>query len=205
MGQRHVAGSDRIGSILLVALVVAAGMFVAYLNGFFKDDQPYSLCPDNRSSTELVTDSRVMEEGADYTGRGPHHLIVDGPSFFAEESLPEGWVVPRESSHAYRTDHIQLVVCEYVYAIGAEGDLQTCSYTPIDGGPTSTFTTQSAKYDYKVYEATTGKLRAAFTLEGVTHPCAKVRTVPGGSALNTESPASPDYKELERELEPLVF
>jgi hypothetical protein len=199
--------AERALPIFLVAAVVGGGTLAfgpAVFSGLFDGDQVFSLCPDDRASTQIVSDSRMIEEAPEYQGPGPHRLIVDGPSG-ATEGMREDWVVPRESNGRYRIDQLQLVVCEYRYAVGTAGDLQMCPYTPVGGGQTSTFTAQSAKYDYKVYEATTGKQLTDFTLDGVTKDCADFRTVVGESAQHSKFPAYPDYDELERKLEPLVM
>lgn len=67
----------------------------------------------------------------------------------------------------------------------------------------SSFTVQSAKYDYRVFEAATGRTLASFTIKGVAGTCAAFRMLHGDS-LHATYPAEPDYAELKRLLEPLV-
>ncbi|WP_433018224.1 hypothetical protein [Kribbella sp. CA-294648] len=138
-----------------------------------EDDRPFSLCPPDRESSQIVSNSRMAEEGTPYRGPGPHRLIVDGPSD-ATGGLPASWV-PARASGAYQVEDLQLVVCEYQYAVGSKGPLQTCGFRPVGGGPVHTLTAQSATYDYKVYEVTSGRQVTSFTLEAVAKPFANSR------------------------------
>lgn len=188
-----------------VVIVLPAAIAVApsVLDELTDDDRVFSLCPSDREATEVVQGTKMIEDAPAYTGRGPHKIIVDGPSG-ATDGLPDDWVPARGEGGAYQVGELELVACEYQYAVGAEGDLETCTYTPIGGGPTSTFTARSAKYDYRVYEATTGKLLTSFTLDAVAETCAAHRSVPGGEATHSTFAGYPDDEELERRLEPLV-
>lgn len=122
----------RTQGVLFIVVAAAVAAFAHYQDTdgqLFDDDQTYSLCPDDKSSTEVIRDSRMIEEAPAYTGPGPHRIVVDGLSFATRE-LPEDWVPPRESNGRHRVDTLELVACEYQYAVGDEGDLKTCSYRP---------------------------------------------------------------------------
>jgi hypothetical protein len=187
--------------LVVIPAAIAAGPSV--VRSLTKDDRTFSLCPDDRNTDQVVSGSRMAEEGAAYRGPGPHPLIVDGPTQ-AHGSLPKSWVPPRASNGAYQIDNLQLVVCEYEYAVGAKADLGTCSFRPVNGGPVYRYTQQSATYDYKVYEATTGTMLTRFTLEAVGGKCADYREVPAGAPRDSRFPGSPDYDVLQRRLQPLV-
>ena len=186
--------------IVLPAAIAVAPTVIAELTD---DDRVFSLCPADRAAEEVVQGTKMIEDAPAYAGKGPHRIIVDGPTG-ATDSLPDDWVPAREANGAYRVGELELVACEYRYAVGEEGDLETCGYTPIGGGATSTFTAESAKYDYRVYEATTGELIESFTLEAVSRDCVDFRTLYGDSPRHERFAGYPSYEELRRRLEPLV-
>ncbi|MFF1822573.1 hypothetical protein ACFVWG_35045 [Kribbella sp. NPDC058245] len=163
-----------------------------------KDRRPYSLCPPERGDTEVVRKSRMAEESAPYRGAGPHQVVAVGDVDLTSR-LPEAWV-PAEG----RFDQLQVVACGYQYDVGADGVLATCRYTPLQGGAEYTVSQQSAKYDYRVYEANTGKVLGSFTLEAVSTGCAEFKSVYAGQT-GSEVTAEPDGKELQRKLQPFVM
>jgi hypothetical protein len=71
------------------------------------------------------------------------------------------------------------------------------------GSAISSVTTQSAKYDYYVFETATGRLLTSFTVKGEYRDCAET-TVVHGPPTHETMPAHPDLAELKRLLEPLV-
>jgi hypothetical protein len=189
---------------LLALLVLFAGAAVLILvrHPFFADDDTYSLCPKDRSSTTAVRPSRMIDESRPYQGPGPHHVVVVGPSD-ATDALPGDWHPPRATGWAHRVDTLELVACEYRYGVGDEGDLGSCGWKAVGGSAVYTVTTQSAKYDYHIFVAATGRLLTSFTVKGVYRECVEttVRHGPGG---HETTPASTDLTELKRLLEPLV-
>lgn len=188
---------------VVIVLPAAIAVMPTVVDELTDDDRVFSLCPADRDATEVVQGSKMIEDAPAYAGKGPHRIIVDGPTG-ATDGLPEHWVPSRESNGAYRVGELELAACEYRYAVGHEGDLETCTYTPIGGGPTSSFTARSAKYDYRVYEAATGNLLTSFTLDAAASSCADFRTVYGDSPQHSTFAGYPDYTELRRRLEPLV-
>jgi hypothetical protein len=183
-----------------VAIAVAAGIaFIPSLvSALSEDDREFSLCPEDRGSTQIVSDSQMAEDAADYQGPAPHLV-------FPEAAIPENWEPPRESDGRYQLDKVQLVVCSYQYAVGEKENLRTCLYQPIGGGPYSRVVLQSAKVDYRLYEAATGKLLTSFTLEAVAEDCAKYRKVLKDTDHDTTEAASPDPAEVKRRIEPFVL
>jgi hypothetical protein len=191
---------------LLVVIVIPAAIAAgpALIGVLTEDRRPFSLCPDDRHSDQIVGGSQMAAKGAAYKGPGPHQLIVDGPTY-ADEVMPESWSPPRASNHAWQIEELQLVACEYRYDVGVEEDLNTCVFRSIDGSESSyRLTQQSAKYDYRVYEVTTGKEVASFTLEAVATECAQFRQIPTG-ANSSEFPGEPDFAQLKRKLQPLIM
>lgn len=93
---------------IAVAIVVAAGIaFIpSIVSSLSEDDREFSLCPEDRASTQIVGDSRMAEDAADYQGPAPH-LVFPGAA------IPENWQPPRESDGRYQLDKVQLVVCSY--------------------------------------------------------------------------------------------
>ncbi|MEV0633428.1 hypothetical protein AB0I77_00310 [Streptomyces sp. NPDC050619] len=152
------------------------------------------------------------EEAASYRGRGPHRIYVDeyadpaspaGTAVEVEDQLPENWLLSRGDSGRYQLDTLQLVACAYQYEVGGEGELGVCRYQDSSGN-TYGDTTVTAKYDFRVYVAATGKLLSTFTVEGEDQSCPTSRWVYPGEGENFDIAAEPDYAEVEHRLKPLV-
>ncbi|WP_344154632.1 hypothetical protein [Kribbella yunnanensis] len=195
---------------LAVMIVIPAGaVLVPHLvkrvtEDLSKDRRTYSLCPRDRGDTDILRKSQMAEDSAPYRGAGPHRVVVAGAGDLTLR-LPKEWVPAQTGAPAeYQLDQLELVACGYQYAVGEEGILQTCKYKPLQGGAEYTVSQQSAKYDYRVYEARTGTPLGSFTLKAVRGDCADFRSVYAG-ATGTEVTADPDDKELQRELQPFVM
>jgi hypothetical protein len=191
------------GALLILATVVAGGAVSVFVHHkFFGEPEVYSLCPADRSSTAVVHPSQILDGSRPYSGPGPHRIVVIGPSD-TTGALPADWHTSRiPNGWGYQVDELELAACEYVYAIGDEGDLGTCRWKEIGGDAVEAVTTKSAKYDYHLFEAATGRLLTTFTVKGVHEGCADTKVI-HGSGHGTMA-AQPDREELKRLLEPLV-
>lgn len=141
------------------------------------DERPFSLCPPSRSATKLTKPSQMGEEAASYRGPGPHRIYADeyaDPAMGTEATvgkvedyLPANWQLSRGDNGRLQLAHLKLVACAYQYAVGGEGELGDCRYSSGDG-----YYFLTAKYDFRVYEAATGKLLSTFTVGGTrtAHP-----------------------------------
>jgi hypothetical protein len=196
----------RAGCGVLVLLVCAAaivGAVVFLYRKFTAEPEVYSLCPADRSSTEVVRPSKILDGARRYAGPGPHRIVIIGPSD-STGALPAEWITPRiPNGWAHEVAELELVACEYVYAVGAEPDLGTCTWNEIGGSRTASVTVQSAKYDYRIFEAANGRLLTTLTVNGVHGECAKVVSIRARPAYTT-APAGPDLAALRQLLEPLV-
>ncbi|MDT7785051.1 MAG: hypothetical protein QOF58_3470, partial [Pseudonocardiales bacterium] len=161
------------------------------------DDREFSLCPPDRGSTQIVRDSQVAEDAAAYQGPGPHPIVPFG-------DIPENWKPPRESDGRYQVDEVQLELCAYQYAVGAKGQLQTCTYREEYGTAYFRIVVQSATVDYRLYEATTGRLLTGFTLEAVGEDCASFVKLHKNADPDVTTAGDPDFAEVKRRVEPFV-
>lgn len=100
--------------------------------------------------------------GPAYAGSGPHlAVLLKQISDDMGPGLPHEWTPIGDNS--------QLVICEYPDTSYEGQVVGTCfyagGYPPGRGGESDV---ESARYIYRVFEATTGKLVTTFTLEGTT-------------------------------------
>jgi hypothetical protein len=198
--------------LLLTGLVpfVIAGVLVFNSIDFddlFDEELPYSLCPSSRTATEITSPSEMSENAEAYTGPGPHHILVhpigdprsDLGSASAQRDLPRDWLPPRDSeTGAHRLDRLELVACQYQYVVGSIG---TCGYRTIPGDRPVSVTIWDATYDFRVYEAATGRLVASFTVDGAEGACSEGPSIYRGE---TKTVVGPDPAKLIPQLEPLV-
>ena len=196
--------SGRVAVFLLAAAVAVASVALLRRAGFFADEPPYSLCPADRAGTTVVRPSRMLAEARPYTGTGPHRIVIDAdvvPDL--NDIFPAAWRPAREDKGAYRLETVELVVCGYVYAVGDEGDLSSCTWN--GAGKVYKSIAQSAKYDFRVFEAATGRPVTTFTLPGVAgKPESCPTIISGARPTMMRLPASPSDAELKSRLEPLV-
>ncbi|MET9358151.1 hypothetical protein ABZY14_35175 [Streptomyces sp. NPDC006617] len=194
--------------LLSVGLVLgAAGGLVGALSYFdviFSKELSYQFCPSRSSDTKAIVPSQLSEDGDEYRGPGPHHVHVTGPQGgdSTRQALPEKWMFPLDGGQ-YVFRSVQLVVCEYEHEVpGKTGT--PCSYVVPETGQKYDFETLPSRYEYRVYEATTGELVKSFEVKGKegTGDCAdNVWVHPAEATTNL---AAPDMTEVEGQLRPLV-
>ncbi|AXL92957.1 hypothetical protein C4J65_35315 [Streptomyces sp. CB09001] len=195
-------------ALLSAGLVLgAAGALVGALSYFdviFSKEPSYQFCPSRSADTTPIMPSQLSEEGSEYRGPGPHHVHVTGPQGgdSTRQALPKKWTFPLDGGQ-YVFRSVQLVVCEYEHEVpGVSGT--PCSYVVPETGQKYQFTTLPAKYEYRVYEATTGELVKSFDVKGKEGTGDCTDSVLVDPAMATTNLAAPDMTEVERQLRPLV-
>jgi hypothetical protein len=101
---------------------------------------------------------------AAYAGPGIHPIRLFKPEVFDAAEVPPHLPNEWESAEA---DRIQLVVCEHYDPSFRDRKIDSCTYV---GGyqPSTVAEVRTARYVYRVFEASTGRLVTTFKLNGST-------------------------------------
>ncbi|MGC7098165.1 hypothetical protein ACPZ19_26130 [Amycolatopsis lurida] len=138
-------------------------------------DLPATPCPESTAGPAYFPND-ISEIAAPYAGQGPHPVY--GSFEFYDEGvagrvlsrkgddtdrpdLPDDWLALSASSPS-----VQLVLCEYVLAIGSDR-VDTCEYA----APRYTAAVYEAKYRFILYEAKTAHELTRFDLDGTKVSC----------------------------------
>ena len=164
-------GRFRIRPIILAELIIIPGLAIIVLaaSGAFHRLHPPPLlpddpCPANRFTTQAQSPNNYTEESPPYIGVGPHPVaLVRVPpdrnivrlALYQDHDpiMPMDWKASEDPSKA------QLVVCQYLTS--AKPGKTICHYV----GDVKVSLLES-KYIYRIYEAKTARLVAAFDLKG---------------------------------------